>query len=129
MKHLLFLTLLFSSSLLFAQEKSMKERAIQEFEKEHYNEAINILEKALSQSPNDPEIYYYLGFFNHYRASDSRPLAGHDFSYSKKIFEYLDKAIKLDPGNGDAKYFYGAECCANAFISTAIQLENDLVKN
>lgn len=74
MKYLLFLTLLFSSSLLFAQERNMKVQALQEFEKEHYNEAINILEKALNQSPNDPEIYYYLGFFNHYRAYDSRPL-------------------------------------------------------
>jgi tetratricopeptide (TPR) repeat protein len=117
MKYFLFLTLLFSSSLLFAQEKSMKEQALQEFEKEHYNEAINILEKALKQSPNDPEIYYYLGFFNHYRASDSRPLAGYNFSYSEKILEYLDKALKLNPNYGDAKYFYGAECCANAFIS------------
>jgi tetratricopeptide (TPR) repeat protein len=117
MKYLLFLTLLFSSSLLFAQDKSIKESALQEFEKEHYNEAINILEKALLQTTDDPEIYYYLGLFNHYRASDSRPLVGYNYSYSEKILEYLDKALKLNPNYGDAKYFYGTECGVNACIS------------
>ncbi|MFQ5448834.1 MAG: hypothetical protein ACE5FF_18065, partial [Saprospiraceae bacterium] len=34
-----------------------------------------------------------------------------------KIFDYLDKAMELNPNFGDAKYFYGAECSANAFIT------------
>ena len=53
-------------------------------------------------------------FSNHYRAYDSRPLTGYDFSYSEKVFHYLDQAIELKPNYGDAKYFYGAECSANA---------------
>jgi len=113
------LTLVFIilSTSLFAQMKTLKEKALDEFKKEHYNEAIGFLEQAVKESPNDAEIYYYLGFFNHYRAYDSRPLLGYDILYSQKIFEYLDKAIALNPKYGDAKYFYGAECSGNAFIA------------
>ncbi|MEN8186168.1 MAG: hypothetical protein ABFR05_03445 [Bacteroidota bacterium] len=112
-----FLILLFSISGLFAQQNSLKEEALGEFEKEHYDNAIDLLEKALGESPDDAEIYYYLGFFNHYRAYDSRPLKGYNFEYSNEIFKYLDKAIELDPNYGNAKYFYGAECSGNAFVS------------
>jgi len=109
--------IIFSFSSLVAQETSLKEKAQNEFKSEHYDEAISLLEQALTASPNDAEIYYYLGFFNHYRAYDSRSLKGYDFTYSEKIFDYLNKAIELDPNYGDAKYFYGAECSANAFRS------------
>ncbi len=100
---------------LFGQELSLKEKAIKEFKNEHYNEAIEILEKAVVENPNDAEIYYYLGWYNHYLAYDSRPLRGYDFTHSKKIFSYLNKALELNPNYGDAKYFYGAECSGNAF--------------
>ncbi|MFA5010865.1 MAG: hypothetical protein WC644_02820 [Ignavibacteria bacterium] len=99
------------------QELNLKEQALEEFKKEHYNEAIHLLEQAVKETPNDAEIYYYLGWFNHYRAYDSRPLSGYDFSYSERIFQYLDKALQLNPNYGDAKYFYGAECSGNAFIA------------
>ena len=95
---------------VFSQEKSLKELALDEFKNEHYSEAINLLEQAVIESPNDAEIYYYLGWFNHYRAYDSRPLKGYDYSYSERIFGYLDKALELNPNYGDAKYFYSAEC-------------------
>lgn len=108
--------LLISISVTFSQE-TLKEKALEEFKNEHYNEAINLLEKALNESPNDAEIYYYLGWFNHYRAYDSRPLSGYDYFYSEQIFKYLDKALELNPNYGDAKYFYGAECSGNAFIT------------
>ncbi|MDR2125830.1 MAG: hypothetical protein LBP63_03230 [Prevotellaceae bacterium] len=111
-------TLIFFSfflSCIHAQEKTLKEQAVDEFKKEHYDEAIALLEKAELESPDDAEIYFYLGWFNHYRAYDSRPLQGYDFEYSKKIFAYMDKAISLNPKYGNAKYFYGAECSANAF--------------
>ena len=101
----------------FTQEKTLKEQALEEFKEEHYKEAINILEKALAESPKDAEIYYYLGWFNHYRAYDSRPLKGYDNSFSEQIFQYLDKALELDPNYGDAKYFYGAQCSGNAFLA------------
>ncbi len=99
----------------YGQEQSLKERAQDEFRNEHYNEAIALLEQAAKLTPDDAEVFYYLGWFNHYRAYDSRPLKGYDFEYSRRIFNYLDKALILNPGYGDAKYFYGAECSANAF--------------
>jgi tetratricopeptide (TPR) repeat protein len=102
---------------VFGQEKNLKEQALDEFKKEHYSEAIGLLEQAVKQTPEDAELYYYLGWFNHYRAYDSRPLSGHDFSYSEQIFRYLDKALELNPDYGDAKYFYGAECSGNAFFA------------
>lgn len=114
----IFLTIyLFSATAIFAQEKTLKEQALEEFKNEHYTEAVILMEQALEQLPNDAEVYYYLGFFNHYRAYDSRMLRGYDFAYSGKIFDYLNKAIELNPDFGNAKYFYGAECSANAFIA------------
>lgn len=100
-----------------AQETSLKERALGAFKLEHYDEAISLLEKAEKETPDDPEIFYYMGWFNHYRAYDSRPLRGYDFSYSEKIFAYFDRALELKPDYGDAKYFYGAECSGNAFVA------------
>ena len=111
------LIIFFLAANLFAQEINLKEKALEEFKNEHYDEAIVLLKKALIKNQNDAEIYYYLGFFNHYRAYDSRPLNGYDFSYSERIFEYLNKAIELNPNYGNAKYFYGAECSGNAFLS------------
>jgi hypothetical protein len=111
------LTLLLSVTSAFTQEMTLKEQALEEFKNEHYNEAIDLLEKALFESPDDAEIYYYLGWFNHYKAYDSRPLKGYDNSYSEQIFQYLDKALELDPNYGDAKYFYGAQCSGNAFLA------------
>ncbi len=109
--------LILSIPVAFSQEKTLKEKALDEFKDEHYSEAIELLEQALKESPDDAEIYYYLGWFNHYRAYDSRPLRGYDYSYSGQIFRYLDKALELNPDYGDAKYFYGAECSGNAFIA------------
>jgi hypothetical protein len=111
----LLLTAMVISVCSFSQTISLKEQALEKFKAEHYDDAINLLEQALVQSPNDAEIYYYLGWFNHYRAYDSRPLKGYDYSYSERIFEYLDKALELNPNYGDAKYFYSAECGSNAF--------------
>ncbi len=111
------LLLILSVSMILAQDSDLKSLALEEFQQEHYDKAINLLEKALEQSPEDAEIYYYLGFFNHYRAYDSRPIKGYDYSYSEKVFNYLDKAIELNPSYGNAKYFYGAECSANALIA------------
>ena len=111
----LFFALTFLNS--FSQGLNLKEQALEEFKKEHYSEAIVLLEKAAKQNPHDAEVYYYLGWFNHYRAYDSRPFRGYNYSYSEKIFKYLDKALELKPDYGDAKYFYGAECSGNAFIA------------
>ncbi len=109
--------LVFSALFSFGQQPGLKEQALEEFKKEHYSEAIALLEKASRQTPGDAEIFYYLGWFNHYRAYDSRPLCGYDYSYSEQIFKYLDRALELKPDYGDAKYFYGAECSANVFLA------------
>jgi len=114
---LIILIVIISTANLLAQEITLKEKALTEFKNEHYDEAIKLLEKALKETKDDAEIYYYLGFFNHYRAYDSRPLNGYDFSYSEQIFKYLNKAIELNPNYGNAKYFYGVECSGNAFVS------------
>ncbi len=107
--------LVFLTLSVQGQEKTFKEEALEKFRAEQYDEAISLLEQAVKVTPDDAEVFYYLGWFNHYRAYDSRPLKGYDFEYSARIFNYLDKALMLNPGYGDAKYFYGAECSANAF--------------
>jgi len=116
MKRILILYFIFITISIQAQNLYKKE-ALKKFEAEDYSEAIKLLEKALIESPIDAEIYYFLGWFNHYNAYDSRPLKGYDFNSSKKIFNYLDKAIELNSNYGDAKYFYGAECSGNAFLA------------
>ncbi len=102
------------TNIVLGQENELKNKALEEFKNEHYSQAVDYLEKAVKINPDDAEIYYYLGWFNHYRAYDSRPLQGYDFSYSEQIFKYLDKALELNPNYGNAKYFYGVECSANA---------------
>jgi tetratricopeptide (TPR) repeat protein len=109
------LLLSFVCNLTFAQQISIKDQAIEQFKKENYSQAIGLMEKALVDNPNDAEIYYYLGFFNHYNAYDSRPLIGYDSSNSQKILNYLDKALVINPNYGDAKYLYLTECSAAAF--------------
>ena len=123
----LLLTAMIIYNLGFSQNISLKEQALEKFKAEHYDDAINLLEQALEQSPNNAEIYYYLGWFNHYRAYDSRPLKGYDYSYSERIFEYLDKALELNPNYGDAKYFYSAECGVNA-IEAMCNYNSDKLK-
>lgn len=98
-----------------AQGVKLKQQALDTFKKENYPHAIELLERAVAETPDDAELYYYLGFFNHYLANDSRPLQGYDYRHSEKIFNYQRKALALNPNYGNAKYFYGAECSANAF--------------
>lgn len=114
--------LLFTFITVFAQEKSYKEQAIEQFLNEDYALAISLMEKALQENPKDAEVYYYLGFFTHYNAYDSRPLHGYNSDYSQKVLHFFDKALELNPNYGDAKYFYLAECSAAAI--TAYQQGN-----
>lgn len=82
--------------------QGLKEQALESFRRERYDEAVALMERAAEADPTDAESWYYLGFFNHYRAYDSRPLKGYDFSYSERVFSYLDRALELDPSLGDA---------------------------
>lgn len=117
MKRIFYIALLFFCNVLVLNgQTSFKEQALSQFKAEHYHEAIATLKKALIDSPEDAELYYYLGFFSHYIGSDSRLFGGYDENYVEQILAYLDKAIELNPNYGDAKYFYGAECVTNAFV-------------
>ncbi|MGD8777447.1 MAG: hypothetical protein PVH88_00615 [Ignavibacteria bacterium] len=118
----IFLILFIFGIYLNGQTKNLKEEAIELGKKGNYVQAIEILEKAKAETPDDPEVYYYLGFFAHYLAYDSRPLVGYSIEYSNKVLEYFYKAIELKPDYGDAYYFIGSEYGARA--SKALQDED-----
>jgi len=104
-------------SKLYGQTENYKQLGLDAFDNENYPLAISFMQKALKTDPNDEEIYYYLGYYIHYNAYDSRPLKGYDLNYSDTVLYYFSKALELDPNYGDAKYFYTAECGANAMYS------------
>jgi tetratricopeptide (TPR) repeat protein len=93
----------------FTQETGLKENAANEFENGNYAGAIAILEQAVYESPDDAELYYYLGYYTHYLCYDSRPLSGYSEAWSDKVIAYLEHALELDPSLGNARYFIGAE--------------------
>lgn len=107
------------------QEKNFKKQAITTFKNGDFTKAIELLEQAKNENPNDSEIYYYLGYFSHYLAYDSRPLVEYDVNYSDKILQYLNKAIELNPDFGNAYYFIGAEYGARATKA----LQNNEIEN
>ena len=108
------LVFLLLPQIIVGQTKTLKEKAIQAFKEENYPKAIKLMKAASKKHPKDAEVFYYLGVFTHYNAYDSRPLAGYDVSYSETVFKYLDKALEINPGLGNARYFYTAECGAAA---------------
>lgn len=128
MKALKFTILAISySCTLFSQSVDYKQKANEAFCNQDYPMAIEYLHKAVEENPNDKELYYYLGYYFHYNAYDSRPLIGYNSKYSDTVFHYLEKALELDPEYGDAKYFYTAEC--GAAISQALRSkEYDKIK-
>ncbi len=89
--------------------KVLKEMAMTEFEAANYPRAIEYLQQALNESPDDAEIFYLLGYYKHYLCYDSVPLMGYTRESSDEVLRYLQKAVELDPGYGDAFYFIGAE--------------------
>jgi hypothetical protein len=109
---------LFFGSFAFGKNTDLKNQAIEEFKKANYSKAINLLNQALEIDKDDPEIYYYLGYFTHYLCYDSVPLPGFNLRKSDEILNYLTNAIKLKPNYGDAFYFIGAEhgTRANRFL-------------
>lgn len=100
--------------MMSGQTEKLKEKALQAFKEENYPKGIKLMKAASKKHPTDAEVFYYLGVFTHYNAYDSRPLAGYDASYSDTVFKYLDKALEINPGFGNARYFYTAECGAAA---------------
>ena len=57
-----------------AQVQGLKEQALESFRRERYDEAVALMERAAEADPTDAESWYYLGFFNHYRAYDSQAM-------------------------------------------------------
>lgn len=96
------------------QQETLKEKAIAQFENANYSAAIECLQQALADSPNDAEIYYYLGYFTHYLCYDSVPLSGFGRAKSNEVLRYLQRAVEIDPHYGNAFYFIGAEYGARA---------------
>ncbi len=112
MKKSVFLIALFVNILPFQSifSQDFKKDALKEFRLQHYNEAISLLNKALEKDSGDAELFYYLGYFTHYLAYDSRPIDNYKLiEHSDKVLDYLEKAVKINPKHGDALYFLGAE--------------------
>ncbi|MCL2596952.1 MAG: hypothetical protein FWD66_04695 [Paludibacter sp.] len=105
--------LFLTNSVVSQTTEQLKDNAIEKFEQADYPSAVKLLEEALKNDTTDKEIYYYLGHFSHYKAYDSRS-AEFDRTYYDKIYYYLDKALELDSNYGDARYFYAAQCGADA---------------
>jgi tetratricopeptide (TPR) repeat protein len=76
-----FVLLVFISSSTFSQENNYFRQVLDEFEKENYPQAIELLKQAEYQDPTNPDIYYYLGYFCHYLAYDSRPMKDYDLEW------------------------------------------------
>lgn len=115
MKTLSLLTVWFGMVVsLYAQSGILKNEALKAAKAGDYREAIGLLEEAKEKTPEDPQVYYYLGVFMHYLAYDSAPLVGYDSTYSDKIIRNLESAVELKPDYGDAYYFIGAQYGADA---------------
>lgn len=96
------------------QPETLMEKAIVEFENANYPGAIEYLQLALAESPDDADVYYYMGYFTHYLCYDSVPLTGFGREKSDEVLHYLQKAVELDPNYGNAYYFIGTEYGARA---------------
>ena len=99
---------------VMGQQVTLKEKAIAQFENANYPAAIELLQKALADSPNDADIYYYLGYFTHYLCYDSVPLTGFGRERSDEVLRFLKRAVELNSHYGNAYYFIGAEYGARA---------------
>lgn len=114
MSRIILLSIFFSITISINAE-DYKRSALDEFKKEHYKTAIDLLQNALKENSKDPEIYYYLGVFIHYQQYDSAPFVSSSIqSTSDTVLKYFKKAVELRPDYGDAYYFIGAEYGARA---------------
>ena len=98
----------FIASLRGQKARAIRQKAINDFKNGIYKETISLLKKAISENPDDAEIYYYLGCYLHYLCYDVGPRK-YDENKSNEILKYLSKAVELDPHYGNAYYFIGVE--------------------
>lgn len=108
---IIFIVLLLPAQIT-ASEKDLKKSALELFEMGKYSSAVDRLREAERVNSDDPEVYYYLGYFTHYLCYDSVPLTGFNMDKSEQVLTYLKRAVELDPDYGNAYYFIGAECGA-----------------
>jgi tetratricopeptide (TPR) repeat protein len=101
---------------VFASGKDFKQLALREFKGGNYRKAIQYLKEAQQEFPNDPEVYYYLGYFTHFLCYDSVPLAGYSLDKSDQVLGYLKRAVELKTDYGNAYYFIGTEYGVRARI-------------
>lgn len=113
---LIFTVMLLLPSVAAPEDLNFKQLAKEEFKKANYPKAIEYLNEALADSPDDPEVFYYLGYFTHYLCYDSIPLPGYNLGKSDEVIEFLNRAVELKAGYGNAFYFLGAEYGARARI-------------
>ena len=102
---------------LSSQQSALIDSAHIMFKAHNYPLAIQYLKQAEAENPNDADVQYYLGYYCHYLAYDSRPFAGYDIGWSDLVLQHLKKAISLKPDYGDAYYFLGAEYGGRARIA------------
>lgn len=111
------------SNILFAQTESAIQQANHLGEQWKFQEAIELLQNELNSDSTNPELYYWLGRYSHYIVYDTRPFSNKSDQWSKQqILKNLQKAVKIDPNFGDAKYFLAAEYGARAI--EALKLGN-----
>ncbi len=119
MKHLIFFISVFvaSANTILCQQSALIDSAHSMFKAHNYPFAIQYLKQAEAENPNDPDVQYYLGYYCHYLAYDSRPFSEYDIGWSDLVLHHLNKAIELKPDYGNAYYFLGAEYGGRARIA------------
>ena len=87
-----------------------KDHALEAYRAENLQQAIDLMEKARAENPEDPEVHYYLGYFAHYLMHDGIPVDKDRQKWSETmVLQNLEAALKQDPEMGDARYFLGVE--------------------
>jgi tetratricopeptide (TPR) repeat protein len=101
--------------MLNGQTSKNIEKVIQLGDAWKFDEAIDSLKHYIGLDPENPELYYWLGRYAHYKVSDSRPYPGKGDQWSREeVLKPLQKAVQINPNYGDAKYFLAAEYGARA---------------
>ncbi len=104
---ILFLTI---STALLGQNANKIQEIIQLGDEWKFDEAIELIKSEISIDPENPELYYWLGRYSHYKVSDTRPFPVNSDLWSREqVLKPLQKAVELNPDYGDAKYFLAAE--------------------
>ncbi len=92
-----------------ASTEKLRQLGIEAFEAADYVSAVEFITQALEHAPRDAELHYLLGYYLHYLCYDSVPLPGFSRETSDEVLAHLSRAVELDPGMGDARYFMSAE--------------------